>query len=253
MKTISLATAALLVAALERCSNSLAWYSKNGEGNSPESPDPDDAEGVSQAEAALAQYKAEIEAQAPRSCEDRTHLLREWRVIYRECESDDPLEAFGPDDNRVMKFMAEDAEHAIEQFVDARDGEEVIVGVLRDNGFCLLPDTEDNVVMNPAVRGAWITVRNLAVHLVNREDDLSIHVCGFGREADDTRESLECGFAIAAIDAFVDHEDTVEAIRDHASVLMQPHILAHLAELERDGDQTGLAGRAREALAEQLD
>lgn len=231
-------TMQLLAAALDRCSRTLEWYSVNGDGNSPMSPDSDDVESVKLAKQALAQYAAENAEASQEGGVDRDAALENWRVLYR-------LE--GDDDNQVMCFQAEDLAHALEQFDECKGEGEVAVGVLCEPCFQILPGAEDNHIYN-SDEGTWITVRNVSLHLRVREDEVAVALLPYGREDDAEIASADAGFALTALNALQDREDTAEAIREYCSGLTKDVIEAHLGVI----DDEAIARNIRDALASQL-
>lgn len=232
-------TVQLLAAALERCSRTLEWHSVNADGNTPQNPDVDDVESITLAKEALAKYQSEAAVQSSKQDgNDSTGQLSDWRVLYR-------IE--GEDENNVMCFQAEDAAHALEQFDECKGEGEVAVGALCEPCFQVLPDTQGGHVYN-SDEGTWITVKNVSLHLRVRDDEVAVDLLPLGREEDAAISSADAGFALTALNALLDQDDTHVAIRDYCSVLSKGVIKAHVAEI----DDEGIAQNIRDALADQL-
>jgi len=234
---------------------SLDWYSKHADGNSPEKPDDGDVIAIKDYDLALANLQAEMAAVnaepvvALQAGGDRTHLLKEWRVIYRASGSDDPTE------NRLMTFQAEDVPHVLEQLEGALTEDDIVQAIVASDGLSLVPEAEDGFAMNPATNGAWVTVKNISVRLFHKEGYLKVTAHSLGDEMEEAGDgSIEASFSVTAMDFLCGSDDSVEGIRDHAGHHDGFRARAHLAAyVESDpDDQTGFGGRVREALAEQL-
>lgn len=165
--------------------------------------------------------------------------LRDWRVLYTS----------NGETVQAMRFRAEDMAHAIEQFENACSRDDVIVGALQEMSFAILPDTEHEFTM--ANHGsAWVTHRNLSINMYEFEDEFRLRAHALGREDEDYIESMEVGYARTALDALIDRDDDPTSIYQHAEGRTAASLMAHLAELEGDGE--GIHDRTKSALGDLL-